>query len=106
MSTRGTPFAVYFNLTTVARKGDPVMRFLCFLFLLVFLGVVGAFAYFNQIDITLQFFDRSVTAPMAAVVGAAYVLGMLSGWTIVGMVRRSIHYVTERPIVGERIVSR
>jgi len=82
------------------------MRFICFLFLLIFAGAVGAFAYFNQQEVTLKFFDRSLTAPIAAVAGAAYVLGMLSGWTVVGMIRRSVHYVTERPIVGERTVTR
>lgn len=82
------------------------MRFLCFLFLLVFAGIVGAFAYFNQQEVTLSFFDRSLTAPIAAVAGAAYVLGMLSGWTIVGMIRRSVHYITERPIISDRVVTR
>jgi hypothetical protein len=82
------------------------MRFLCFLFLLIFAGIVGAFAYFNQQEVTLKFFDRSLTTSIAAVAGAAYVLGMLSGWTIVGMIRRSVHYITERPIVGERVVVR
>ncbi|HEV3444072.1 MAG TPA: hypothetical protein VG099_05475 [Gemmataceae bacterium] len=61
------------------------MRFLCFLFLLIFAGIVGTFAYFNQQEVTLKFFDRALTAPIAAVAGGAYVLGMLSGWTIVGM---------------------
>jgi hypothetical protein len=82
------------------------MRFLCFLFLLVFAGVVGAFAYFNQQEVTLTFFGRALTAPIAAVAGAAYVLGMLSGWTIVGMIRRSVHYITERPTVSDKVVPR
>jgi hypothetical protein len=80
------------------------MRFLCFLFLLVFVGAAGAFAYFNQEAVVIRFFDRTLTASMAAVVGGAFVLGMFSGWTIVGMLRRSIHYVTERPIVRDRVV--
>jgi lipopolysaccharide assembly protein A len=82
------------------------MRFLCFLFLLIFAGIVGAFAYFNQQEVTLKFFDQSLTAPIAAVAGGAYVLGMLSGWTIVGMIRRSVHYVTERPIVSDKAIVR
>ena len=81
------------------------MRFLCFLFLLVFLGTVGAFAYFNQEEVTIRFLDRALTAPMALVIAAAFVLGMFGGWTIVGMLRRSIHYVTERPLVRQRAIS-
>ena len=38
----------------------------------------------------------------AAVVGISYALGMLSGWTIVGMLRRSLHRITDRPIVEQR----
>jgi hypothetical protein len=73
------------------------MRFLCFVFLLVFAGAVIAFAVFNQQEITLRFMDWRITASIAAVVGAAYGLGMLSGWSIVGMLRRSLSRVTEGP---------
>jgi hypothetical protein len=78
------------------------MRFLCFLFLVVFAGAVGVFAWQNQQEVTVGFFDWGVTASVAAVVGIAYVLGMLSGWSVVGMVRRSIHRVTDRPTAVER----
>jgi uncharacterized integral membrane protein len=71
------------------------MRFLCFLFLLLFAGAVGAFAYENQQDITLKFLQWSWTVNVPLVIGAAYVLGMLSGWTVVGMLRRSIKRATE-----------
>jgi uncharacterized integral membrane protein len=70
------------------------MRFLCFLFLVLFLGTVGLFAYFNQQEVTLHVFDWSMTASLAAVIGAAYVLGMLSGWTVWGMLRRSLREVS------------
>ncbi len=82
------------------------MRFVCFLFLLVFSGAVGAFAYYNQHDVTLRFLNWTATHSIAAVVGAAYGLGMLSGWTVVGMLRRSINRVTERPLVREYQVNR
>jgi uncharacterized membrane protein YciS (DUF1049 family) len=71
------------------------MRFLCFLFLLAFAGAVGAFAYFNQESVSLRFFEWSATYSLAAVVGVAYLLGMLSGWSVVGMLRRSLGRVTE-----------
>ena len=78
------------------------MRFLCFLFLVAFIGLVGAFGYYNRQDVELRLFDWTLTASVAVIVGASYVLGMLSGWSVVGMVRRSIHRVTDRPVVLER----
>jgi len=71
------------------------MRFLCFLFLLAFAGAVGAFAYFNQEQVSLKYFQWSGTYSLAAVAGAAYLLGMFSGWSVVGMLRRSFSRVTE-----------
>lgn len=65
------------------------MRFLCLLFLALFSIAVGAFAFYNQDGVTLRFWEYSLTAPMAAVVGVVYMLGMVSGWTVVGMLRRS-----------------
>jgi uncharacterized integral membrane protein len=73
------------------------MRFLSFLFLLAFAGVVVAFAVQNQQPVTLGFFNGEVTGSVALVIGAAYVLGMLSGWSVVGMLRRSIHRFSEAP---------
>jgi hypothetical protein len=71
------------------------MRFLCFLFLLAFGGAVAAFAYENQQDITLHFLQWSWAVNVPLVLGATYLLGMLSGWTVVGMLRRSIYRATE-----------
>ena len=64
--TRGSPR----NL----RQGDhhaPLML----LFLLAFLGTAGAFAYFNQEEVTIRFLDRSLTAPMGLVIAGAFALG-------------------------------
>ncbi|MFO0811237.1 MAG: hypothetical protein U0746_21620 [Gemmataceae bacterium] len=71
------------------------MRTLYLLFLLAFGGAVAAFAYFNAGEVEVRFFDRTLSASLAAVVGVAYALGMLSGWTVVGLVKRSIGRVTE-----------
>jgi uncharacterized membrane protein YciS (DUF1049 family) len=80
------------------------MRFLCFLFLLVFVGAVAAFAYENMhTEVPLRFLEWSGTYTLPLVIAAAYVLGMFSGWTIVGMLRRSIYRVTEsRDYAGAR----
>lgn len=71
------------------------MRFVCFLFLLAFAGAVAAFAYLNNQDLELHFLSWNGTYPVSAVVGAAYGLGMLSGWSIIGILRRSLRRVTE-----------
>jgi len=64
--------------------------------LLVFLAAVGVFAYQNQEAVTLRYLDRSIDCPMALLIAASYVLGMLSGWTVVGLITRSWRRVTAR----------
>jgi hypothetical protein len=71
------------------------MRVLCLLFLLAFAGAVAAFAYFNRGAVEVRFLDWSVTTSLAALAGAGYVLGMLSGWAVIGVLRRSIERVAE-----------
>lgn len=78
------------------------MRLLCFLFLVVFAGAVGGFAYYNQDEVTVRFLNWSTTASLAHLAAVAYGLGMLSGWTVVGMLRRSIRRVTEGPVLVSR----
>jgi uncharacterized integral membrane protein len=73
------------------------MRVFWFLFLLIFLAAMGAFAFYNQEAVTLRFWNWTQTMSLALVVGAAYVLGMLSGWSVVGMLHRSLRRVTSGP---------
>ena len=70
------------------------MRLFCLLVLLAVGAVVVLFALENQQEVTLTFWNQSVKASVALVVGAAYALGMLSGWTVLGLVRRSWERVT------------
>jgi uncharacterized integral membrane protein len=72
------------------------MRTFCLLLLLLFAGAAALFAYQNQQEVTLAFLDRDMTATIALVVGGAYLLGMFSGWSILGLLRRSIHRMTDR----------
>jgi uncharacterized membrane protein YciS (DUF1049 family) len=71
------------------------MRWLCLLFLLA----VGSAAYilFRENDqlLTLSFFGRHLTAAVATVLGIAYVLGMLTGWSLLGLLRRSFSAATD-----------
>jgi uncharacterized integral membrane protein len=71
------------------------MRILCLLFLAAFAGAVGVFAVQNQQEVTLAFLRWEETLPVAAVAGGAYLRGMLSGWTVVGLLRRSFHRASE-----------
>jgi uncharacterized integral membrane protein len=72
------------------------MRFVYFLLLVLFLAAVTVFAVQNMNEVTVKFLDREHSYPLAAIVAAAYVLGMFSGWTVVGMLKRSFQRVTER----------
>jgi uncharacterized membrane protein YciS (DUF1049 family) len=71
------------------------MRLLCLLFLVVVGLAVAGFAYQNQHDVTLTFYDRTVSAPLSAIVGVAYGLGMLTGWSVVGLLRRTFARATD-----------
>jgi uncharacterized membrane protein YciS (DUF1049 family) len=71
------------------------MRFLCLLFLLAVGAAVTIFVMQNDQALTLTFFGRALTAPIAAVVGVAYGLGMLTGWSVVGLLRRSFESATD-----------
>lgn len=72
------------------------MRALYLLVLVAFAGAVGVFAYYNRQEVSLRFLDWSLTASLAAVTAVAYALGMLTGWSIVGLLRRSVRHVTDR----------
>jgi uncharacterized membrane protein YciS (DUF1049 family) len=82
------------------------MRLFYFLFLVAFLGAVTLLAYENQQDVTLTFFNRSVTTSVPILVGVTYLAGMLSGWTVVGMLRRSLDRVVREPYPGQYSRSR
>ena len=73
------------------------MRIIQAILFLAFLAAVGLFAVQNTRSVTVDFWTWEVTGPVAAVIVAVYLLGMLSGWTVVAFVRRSLRRVGERP---------
>jgi lipopolysaccharide assembly protein A len=73
------------------------MRFLQSVVFLSFLVVIGVFAVQNTNTVTVNFFSWSLSQPFALLAVAIYFLGMLSGWTVVSFVRRSVPRVTQRP---------
>jgi uncharacterized integral membrane protein len=80
----------------VVEPGSTVRIIQAILFL-IFLGAVGLFALQNTRAVTVDFWTWELTAPVAIVIVAVYFLGMLSGWTVVAFVRRSLRRVGERP---------
>ena len=73
------------------------MRVIYLLVLLLLLGVVGTFAVQNRELISLRFLDWSIACPGSLLIAIAYLLGMLSGWTVLGFLQRSMHQVMDRP---------
>jgi lipopolysaccharide assembly protein A len=73
------------------------MRVLYFLILLLLVGAVGVFAVQNRELVSVEYLNWTVTFPLALLIGIGYVLGMLSGWSVVGFAQRSVRGVTDRP---------
>jgi uncharacterized integral membrane protein len=73
------------------------MRFIQGVLLLIFLGAVAIFAFQNNQTITVSFLNWRTPYPISVALlsVAAYLLGMLSGWTVVAFLRRSIRKVSE-----------
>ena len=71
------------------------MRMFYFILLLIFAGALVAFAVQNREAVAIKFMEWNESYPLPLLLGAAYVLGMFSGWTVVGMLRRSLKRVTE-----------
>jgi lipopolysaccharide assembly protein A len=72
------------------------MRVVQAIILLAFLGAVGLFAVQNTEAITVTFWTWKMTGSVALLAIGAYLLGMVSGWTVVSFVRRSLHTVSAR----------
>lgn len=65
------------------------MRAMAMLFLLAGAGVLILLAMQNQESVTLVFLDRHIAAEVWMIGAAGYLMGMLSGWSVVWVVRRS-----------------
>lgn len=77
------------------------MRFLYLLILIILAGAVGIFAWQNSDRVVIHFdypgWKQDPTLPLALLVAIVYLLGMLTGWTVVGILRRSWREVTTPP---------
>jgi uncharacterized integral membrane protein len=70
------------------------MRVFHTLVLLLILGAFGLFALQNHQVITLKYLNWSISCPFSLLVIVAYLLGMASGWTILGITRLSLRRAT------------
>jgi uncharacterized integral membrane protein len=66
------------------------VRYILAAVLLAFLGAIVAFALQNTQAVTVRFLNWGATLPFALLAVIIYVAGMLSGWSVVSFVRRSI----------------
>jgi lipopolysaccharide assembly protein A len=73
------------------------MRMLYGIILLILLTAIGVFLFQNRGNVTLSYLDRTLTTSLAMLIGATYLLGMITGWTVLGFLRRSIHRVSQAP---------
>ncbi len=73
------------------------MRFIQAVLLLVFLTMIGVFALQNRDIITVNFLKWNLSEPVPFVMVVVYLLGMLSGWTVVAFVRGSFRRMAEHP---------
>ena len=76
------------------------MRYIWFLIFLCFVAIIGVFAYENNDPVAINYLDQSLSVqsihlPMSVLIGATYVLGMLTGWAVTGFLNRTVQHVTE-----------
>lgn len=74
-----------------------MIRFLSFLLLAAIVVAMGMFVYQNSESVPVAFSQWAVVLPMSLLIGAVYVLGMISGWSLIGMLKRSVHRLTDDP---------
>ena len=72
------------------------MRWVYLVLFLVIVTVIVVFIAENRENQTVMFFNQSITAPLSIFFVAVYFLGMWSGGTVVGFVKRAYQHATER----------
>jgi uncharacterized integral membrane protein len=73
------------------------MRYLYLTIVIAFCAILGVFALGNLSSVTLSFLGWQVTAPLAGLVIVVYVLGMISGGSVLSFLRHSLHHATMKP---------
>jgi uncharacterized integral membrane protein len=73
------------------------MRYLQAIVFLTFVCAIGIFAVQNRELITVNFLTWNLSQPVALLAVVVYVLGMLSGGTVMAFMRGSLRGATARP---------
>jgi uncharacterized integral membrane protein len=73
------------------------MRLVYLVILLLALAALAVFAVQNNETVTLEYLNWRVTCALPLLIAVVYLLGMVSGWTVIGLLRHSLRRVTERP---------
>jgi len=71
------------------------MRWVYLVLFLVIVTMIVVFIAENRENETVKFFNQEITAPLSLFFVAVYFLGMWSGGTVVGFVKRTYHHATE-----------
>ena len=72
------------------------MRYVYIALIIVFTGIVILFKIQNLEAVTVSLFTVSVTLPVAVLVLLVYVLGMLTGGSVIALLRTWVHRATQR----------
>ena len=72
------------------------MRWVYLVLLLAIVTLIVVFVAQNYEEATVTFFNQRITLPLSIFFGAVYFLGMWSGGTVVGFVKRAYQHATER----------
>ncbi|MBP3958613.1 hypothetical protein J8F10_25475 [Gemmata sp. G18] len=71
------------------------MRLISGLFLIALIAVLGVLTYENSSVTRVNAWSWNWDVPLPLLVGSVYVLGMVSGWWLIGLTKRSWQRVTE-----------
>ncbi|MDM0014038.1 DUF1049 domain-containing protein [Variovorax sp. J22P168] len=72
-------------------------RFVYIALIVILAGIVVLFKIQNLESVTVSLFSMRVTLPTSVMVFAVYVLGMLTGGFVLGLLRSWAHGATRRP---------
>jgi uncharacterized integral membrane protein len=72
------------------------MRWVFLVLLLVIVTIIVVFIAENYENATITFINQRIAAPLSIFFVAVYFLGMWSGGTVVGFVKRAYQHATER----------
>jgi uncharacterized membrane protein YciS (DUF1049 family) len=78
------------------------MRWVYLIILVLIVGAVAIFVVQNDERVGLRFLGQEVPpVRLSLLLVAVYLLGMVTGWSVVGFLKRSVQHVTERQPVSK-----